>query len=426
MKAIKLLIVPVVVLAVILSSSVFAKGKKHKKDDSEKYLRWWDHTYKGADSAVLGEIFYQKGDYKNAIGKLEDAIQAGTNDGRVYYQLAFSYQETGNIDRAIELYKKSVHLLDKEKPAHRYCYYARYNLALLYKDKGNIDNAKAVLKKALQMRKDPSGYNLLGWLDWKQAKIKDALKDYKNSIKIDENQENAQYNLAVLYYNKGSKNEAEKAFKKAVSLNPGNKKASAYITALEGGTALNKSEYANILMPEPFLRHCYLGKKAMDNGDIASAKSEYETAFEIKPDSPIVNQGLGVVYEYNKKGLRYGNGFNIEKSIFHYKKAVSVNPNLKQALFNLAVLYDKQDRTDKSIWTYLKLISIPVSLQEQGKSIPTDMYSANAHYNLAVIYDRKKKDYQKAMYHYAKYLKLNPETSKKKQIKAHMRRLICN
>lgn len=410
MKRIGLLVV-VLVLVVAVSNVAFAKGKGWRTDESEKYLKWWDKTYKGTDNAILGGILYQKGDYEGAIAGLEESVQSGTEDGRVYYQLAFSYEQKGKIDKAIEFYKKSAALLDEQDPKHRYHYYARYNLALLYKDIGDLDNAVKAVEKALEKHKEPSGHNLLGFLYWTQGKKDEALKEYQISVKIDPNQEDAQYNLGVLYYNKGDLENAKEAFEKVKELNPDHPKALVYLGNLGDETILSKAEYTDLLIPDPALRHCYLGKKYLDKGNIADARLEYETGFEVNPDSPIVNQGLAVAYEYNSEGVRYGKGFNIEKSIFHYEKALSADPNLVEAGFNLAVLYSMEGKIDDSIRLYLRTIRLDPSY-------------AKAHYNLAVIYDNETKNYKRARYHYTRYLQLEPETPKKAEIETRLRRLI--
>lgn len=404
--------VAVIVFSVIaISSAVLAKDKGWRTDESEKYLKWWDRTYEGSDSAILGGVLYQKGDYKNAISELEKSVQAGSNDGRVYYQLAFCYDKENDIDKAIELYKKSAGLLDEQDPSHRYHYYVRYNLALLLKDKSDTDGAVSAVLDALDKHKEPGGHNLLGWLYWTQGKQDEALGEYRESVNIDPCQEDAQYNLGVLYYNKGDLEMAKKCFEKTKELNPEHKKALSYLANLGDEAILKRPEYTSLLIPDPALRHCYYGKAHLDKNEIADAKLEYETAFEINPNSPIVNQGLAVSYEYNDEGLRYGKGFNIEKSVLHYEKALSAEPNLTEAVFNLAVLYSRADRMDDSVRLYMRV------LREQPER-------AGVHYNLAVIYDNELKDHLRARHHYTRFLKLEPESEKRAQVESRLRKLI--
>lgn len=397
-------------LIVTLHNIAMAKGKGWRTDESEKYLKWWDRTYQGADSAIIGGINYQKGDYQTAITELEKSIQSGSTDGRIYYQLAYCYQQIGNTDKAIELYKQSIELLDQQDPQHRYDYYAKYNLALLYKDKNDIANAVKVMQDVLKKDKEPSGYNLLGWLLWKQGRSEEAINEYKTSIQIDSNQEDAQYNMGVLYYNKGEFEHARKAFDRVIKINPQNQKALTFIENLGDPEMLKSSGYTELSLPDPALRHCYKGKQLLDEGNIAAAREEYETAYEVNPDSFIVNQGLAVVYEYNKKGIRYGRGSNIDKAVFHYEKAVMVEPHKEEIVFNLAVAYNLADKVNESIRMYERLI----------RENPD---YAQVHYNLAVLYDNNTDNSSKARYHYIRYLALEPNTPKKSQINQRLSKL---
>lgn len=408
----KLMLLVVLSLTVSLFQNiVYAKGKGWRTDESEKYLVWWDKKYQGADSAVIGGVLYQKEDYQTAVAELEKAIQAGSADGRVYYQLAYSYQQLGNIDKAAELYKKAIELLDKQDASHRYDYYAKYNLALLNKDKGDIDEAIVILKDAIVKHlNEPGAHNLLGWLYWKKGNAEEALNEYSASLKIDQNQEDAQYNIGVLYYNKGNTEQAQKAFNEVLELNPKHEKSMFYLAHMGDKALLGHEEYANLAIPMPALRHCYLGKQFLDNKEYKDAAMEYETAIEIDPKCIEAQQGLGVVYEYNDKGIRYGEGFNIEKSVFHYEKAIAINPKLEEAVFNIGVLYGMQGKLDNAVNYYLRLIR-------------EDPNNAKAHYNLAVIYDNQVKDNSKAIYHYTRYLKLDPQTAKKSEVEERIRRL---
>lgn len=391
-------------ILILCATSAYAKGKGWRTDESEKYLVWWDRTYKGTDSAVIGGVLYQKEDYQTAVSELEKAIQAGSNDGRIYYQLAYSYQQLGNIEKAIELYQTSGKLLDEQDQTHRYHYYAKYNLALLYKDRGNIDGGISILQEAIDKHKDePGAHNLLGWLYWKKGDIDNATREYRTSIKIDENQEDAQYNLGVLYYNKGEVENAKEVFNKVLELNPNHKKAPMYIR--DTGHL-----DAELLIPEPALRHCYLGKQYLDKGQYQDAAVEYETALEVNPNSVEAHQGLGVVYEYNDKGVRYGDGFKIGKSVFHYEKALILNANLAEAVFNIGVLYSQLGKVDDAIRLYLRLIR-------------TEPNNSHAHYNLAVLYDNQTENSQRAVYHYTRYLQLEPQTAKKDKIEERITRL---
>lgn len=65
----------------------------------------------------LGNLYFMCGSYKQAIHAYERSIQADTNFGRPYSNLALAYVQQGKYEEAVELYRRSIELLveDKEK-----------------------------------------------------------------------------------------------------------------------------------------------------------------------------------------------------------------------------------------------------------------------------------------------------------------------
>lgn len=395
-----------------MCGNAFAKKAEWRTDESEKYLKWWDRTYKGTDSAVLGGILYQKGEYEEAIDLLEQSIENGSADGRVYYQLAFCYQQTGMIDKAIVGYQKAIESFGSEEIKHRYGSYSYYNLALLLKDKEKNSEAIEVLSTMLgKYPNNTEAHNLLGWLYWKGGYRKEAIEEYKESVDLVSEQENAQYNLGILYYNEGKVKEAQSVLKKVLQLNPDNKKTKMLVDNLENKDLLDASIYSQLDMPDPALYHCYLAKKHFDKKEYEKAGEEYDTAIELNPLSLEAHYGAALTYEYNHEGIRYGKKFFIEKSIFHYHKVLWLNPEMKDAIFNIAVLMGKKGDVRNSIRFYLRLLR-------------EDPNWAQAHYNLAVLFDNQTKEYGRARRHYMKYLELDPTTDKKAKIKKRLTKLI--
>ena len=336
---------------------------------------------------------------------LEEVVKAGSKDGRVYYQLAYSYQQLGDNEKASAYYKKAIDLFNKDHKRHRYDLYARYNLALLYSEEENkTAEAVTLLNESINKYQDkPELHNLLGWVYWKKGDIDKALAEYKLSVNIDPNQEDAQYNLAILLYNKRDLEQAKKTFEKVLKLNNNNQKAIARLEDIETKDFVTVETKGVLIIPSPSTRHCYLGKQYLDSKQYSEAASTYETALELDPNSVEAHYGLAVIYEYNKKGLRYGNTFNIQKSIFHYEKALQLDPDLQDAIFNLAVLYQKKGFTRLAINQYVELLRI-------------DPDNAVVHYNLATLYDNNTKNTAKAIYHYNRYLRLDPDSANKSEV----------
>ena len=97
---------------------------------------------------------------------------------------------------------------------------------------------------------------------------------------------------------------------------------------------------------------------------------------------------LGVLHEYNSKWERFGEGFDMEKSIRAYKKALKINPESVKAHLNMGVLYLMSEKPDKA-------------LEEFKEVNRLDFQYGKKHFNLDKINKkssyRNKKEYLEAI-----------------------------
>jgi tetratricopeptide (TPR) repeat protein len=96
-----------------------------------------------------------------------------------------------------------------------------------------------------------------------------------------------------------------------------------------------------------------------------NAIDEYESAISLKKDGDQVYVYLGQAYE--------GLGRN-DKAKLAYEKAVTANPNNKEAYYNLAILYSRKFRDNQSARRYLE------------DAIGIDSEYAEAYHNLGILY----------------------------------------
>ena len=87
----------------------------------------------------LGREWHRTDNYRKAITIYSLAIEQGKTNSWVYYWKGKAYQESGNIDQAIENYKKCL----KKEPEHKF---GNYRLCLIYKDR---DRDKSLYSKYL-------------------------------------------------------------------------------------------------------------------------------------------------------------------------------------------------------------------------------------------------------------------------------------
>lgn len=121
---------------------------------------------------------------------------------------------------------------------------------------------------------------------WEEGKIKEAIKEYKEAIRIEPDHASAHYNLGLIYRKQSRIKEAIGEYKKAIRIEPN------YVEA-----------------------HCNLGAAFYIEDQIEEAIEEYEKAITLKHDHAPSYYNLGLAYK--KKG-------RIEKAIFHFKRALEL------------------------------------------------------------------------------------------------------
>ena len=128
-------------------------------------------------------ISYQMWHYRvgRAAVLLEKAIALGTQIPQAYLTLGYIYLEWGNLDRAEELFKKTL-ALSTDDMGKTQSYYALGNV---YREKNQLDRAIDVLEKAITLDpKDSGSYGLLGIIAAQQGKIEMAEKYLKQAEQL--------------------------------------------------------------------------------------------------------------------------------------------------------------------------------------------------------------------------------------------------
>ena len=101
---------------------------------------------------------------------------------------------------------------------------------------------------------------------------------------------------------------------------------------------------------------CYYGK-----GYIKKGIKKCEKVINLNNDKEAVYAAhmlLGVFYEHNSENIRFGKGFNIEKAIANYKKALKNNSNSIEAHLNLSNLYLIKELPKEALKKFKKIIKL--------------------------------------------------------------------
>ena len=190
-----------------------------------------------------------------------------------------------------------------------------------------------------------------------------------------------------------------------------------------GGMLFRKTKYLEKIKDNFYWK--YLGKGMLywlyEDGD--KAIKEYRRAITLSDDKKIKFFGyrlLGFVYEHNSERVRFGKGFDVDKAVTNYKKALEIKSNSVETRLNLASLYLIKRIPEKALKEFkeikklvpqygkehfhfnkIKEESSYKDKKEYLKAVRTNTLSGRHHYIIGLAY-LIKKDNELARIHFDK------------------------
>ena len=285
---------------------------------------------------------------------------------QAYQALADALKQQGDVDGAIEHYRKAVELGNTQVENYE-------NLGKLLQDKGNFEDAIIAYQKVLELKPHAGdiAYNL-GEMSFSLKRWEDVVNYYRlaltlngNFTEIYPNLGNALFNLkrweeAIISYRHGIDNQqdffwvyhhigeaflnlekwkdAGEAFSHAIEKNPENSWSycglgTAFLKQENWQDAVTAYQKANQLNPNSFDSYFSLGDALMKLEKWDDAVIAYQCAVELNPDLSWCYQSLGDAFSKQQKW---------EDASRAYQSAIALNPdffgsyyNLGEALFNL-------------------------------------------------------------------------------------------
>ena len=130
--------------------------------------------------------------------------------------LALSYLEKNNFEKASNIYKKII----KKYPNN---FDANFNLGTIYAKNNNLEKSVILLEKASAINpNNESTYNNLGLIYLNLGNNEKALEKSKKAISINPNSSIAYSHLGIIYSNLGNVNAATESYLQAIKINPKN------------------------------------------------------------------------------------------------------------------------------------------------------------------------------------------------------------
>ncbi len=230
-------------------------------------------------------------DEKNTISLTEFLKRDGIFPQSFYYRGNFALYGQGEVDKAVELFNKTLAQLPD-------FVLARYDLAVAYRNQGNVDQAILEYEKALQINPNfPEALSNLGGQYFRVGKIDKAIETLKRAVQNFPNFIQANSNLGAVLNKKKRYEEAIPYLKKTVQLDPEFGMAyynlgNAYFGVKEFKKARASLEKASNLGIEFVSLHWKLYEIHKESGDIERARKELNFILEIDPENEEAKQKL--------------------------------------------------------------------------------------------------------------------------------------
>lgn len=189
-----------------------------------------------------GNEAYGKGDYRNAVGRYQEAVTQNPDLGFAYFFLGNSYDQMykparkgeaendSYLPKAVENYKKAIEKLGnaqtpQEQQYRRLSY--EYLIAAYGSDKLNdFAQAEPVAKQLIELEPgEPSNYQALAKLYEDQARVEDAEAMFKKAIEVKANDPVGYQLLAGFYNRQGQFDKTMEAFAQRANMEPNNPEA---------------------------------------------------------------------------------------------------------------------------------------------------------------------------------------------------------
>jgi tetratricopeptide (TPR) repeat protein len=161
----------------------------------------------------------------------------------------------------------------------------------------------------------------LGMASWQRTGVYESQETlWTDTLAKNPNCWVGQYNLGIVFLQKGQVDKALEDFQNAVEINPN------YLEA-----------------------HSNLGLALLQEGQMDEAVAHFKKASEIAPNSLTTHYNLGVAL--------FKNG-ELDEAVAQYRKALEINPNSLETHYNLGLIFFKKRQLDEAITQFLEVLRL--------------------------------------------------------------------
>jgi tetratricopeptide (TPR) repeat protein len=287
---------------------------------------------------LLGYILGQQGDTSSALPHLELAAALRPDSTEVHYNYGAALWYSGAKQKAIAELKTSIRLDPSAAPSYAL-------LGMAQRDEGDLPASRLNLERALALSPTSAATFIdLGIVFLKQAQRQRALAQFEAGLNANTAVPTPDWDGAI------------SGLRHATSKGPDLPETHNMIGLLLGRRGADSNEVlaefrqALSLRPDYAEAHNNMGLVLAQSGEDEKAAAEFREASRIRPDYADAHANLGAVLLLS----------DVEGAIAELEKAVSLDPTMIKAQFNLAEAYGNgpSHGTAKQIEQLRKIISI--------------------------------------------------------------------
>jgi len=203
---------------------------------------------------------------------------------------------------------------------------------------------------SLQNREKASTHVNMGTAYLKSGQFSTALREFLAAQRLSPNDPEIRYYTGLSYYGSGMKEEAKREFQKALSIKPDYSEANNYMGTiyLEEGLydkAIEKFDLtlSNVFYETPAIALNNIGWAYYKKRDYRTALIKYESALKREPGTiilPLIQKNMGIAYLAER---------NINKAVFHLKKAIDMAPGMIESRYWLGISYLERGNREKAV-----------------------------------------------------------------------------
>ncbi len=205
-------------------------------------------------------------------------------------------------------------------------------------------------------------------------KYEQAADLFHKAIAADPKDYFAHFNLALADGMLKRDTEAIAEYQKALELKPGLYEAELNLSILlirdkQATAALPHVQRAAEQKPKEFRSHLYWAAALLDTGDAAQAEAQYKAALELNPKSAAAELGLAQAQARQNR---------LTDAAPHFRAAAQLDTSYRDALLELAALYEKNHQDAEAIAIYQEFPDNPAAQEHIGQLLLAGNHSKDA------------------------------------------------